>query len=98
MRPWPVDHPAGDLQPFLVEIAHHRSGAAQLAKFLKDQPQPRLNLLVRMKCDFAAAQAFKASWKHPAELASRGLRTFAGVHTHLNLMQFGLAHYTGQPK
>ena len=79
-----------------MKMAHHRLGAAQLAKLGEQMEQPRVHLFIGIEANPAIATIRQPGRQRHPQLASRRLLPLALMQPQLNLMKFSLAHDPGQ--
>src|SRR6266446_1507229 len=77
-------------------MAHHRLGAAQLAKLGEQMEQPRVHFFIGIEANPAIATIRQPGRQRHPQLASRRLLPLALMQPQLNLMKFSLAHDPGQ--
>src|SRR5437763_10845297 len=96
MRRWPVERSYRHQEVGLLKMAHHRLGAAQLAKLGEQMEQPRVHFFIGIKANPAIATIRQPGRQRHSQLASRRLLPLALMQPQLNLMKFSLAHDPGQ--
>src|SRR5436853_4217417 len=77
-------------------MAHHRLGAAQLAKLGEQMEQPRGHFFIGIEANPAIATIRQPGRQRHPQLAARRLLPLALMQPQLNLMKFSLAHDPGQ--
>src|ERR1700730_15432123 len=77
-------------------MAHHRLGAAQLAKLGEQMEQPRVHFFIGIEANPAIATIRQPGRQRHPQLASRRLLPLALMQPQLNLMKFSLTHDSGQ--
>ena len=96
MRRWPVERSYRHQEVGLLKMAHHRLGAAQLAKLGEQMEQPRLHFFIGIEANPAIAAIRQPGRQRHPQLASRRLLPLALMQPQLDLVKFSLAHDPGQ--
>jgi hypothetical protein len=77
MGRWPGERPHRQQQVGFLKMAHHRLGAAKLAKLGEQMQQPRLHLLIGIEGNPAISAMDQARRQRQSQLASRRLLALA---------------------
>src|SRR6266436_4828367 len=73
MRRWPVERSYRHQEVGLLKMAHHRLGAAQLARLGEQMEQPRVHFFIRIEANPAIATIRQPGRQRHPQLASRRL-------------------------
>ena len=92
----PAQRPHRQGQPRSSQVAHDGLGAAELAELGEHQPEPGLDLLVRVQAHRAIALVHKTDGQRQAKLAPGSFLPLTLMQPHPDLVQLCLAHDAGQ--